>query len=185
MTKQQLVKELEKVSALRENRIRVSNLVLDSVNCIEHLVAIAFEVEEKVSIKAAWVLEFIVKKKVSFIFPFLDTFTQHIAKVHFGGAVRSMAKITQLLVEKDSKQDFLTKKQKETMVETSFDWMLSKHKVAIKAYSMRTLFLLGRDHDWVHKELQVIIKNNSHQESSAYKSRGRITLEQIKKYNHS
>lgn len=182
MNKNQLYKELENTSALRENRLRVSNLILEDVSCIKHLIDIVFDVNDEISVKAAWVLEFVAKKDLTPIFPFLNIFTKNIQKVHFGGAVRSLAKISQLLIEKNNRQAFLTETQKELFIETAFDWMISTHKVAIKAYSMRNLFLLGKETDWVHDELKIIIQDNISKESAAYKSRGRITLDQIEKY---
>jgi len=179
MNKNQLYKELENTSALRENRLRVSNLIIEDVSCIKHLIDIVFDVNDEISVKAAWVLEFVAKKDLTPIFPFLNIFTKNIQKVHFGGAVRSLAKISQLLIEKNNRQAFLTETQKELFIETAFDWMISTHKVAIKAYSMRNL---GKETDWVHDELKIIIQANISKESAAYKSRGRITLDQIEKY---
>ena len=50
---------------------------------------------------------------------------------------------------------------------------------------MYSLFLLGKEINWIHQELKNIIIKNTNNESSAYKSRGKITLAQIKKFNSS
>ena len=181
MTKKQLLNELDNVSGLRENRMRVANLVLQNTTCLPKLLDISFDMANKMSVKAIWILEFIAKTNITLIFPFVDFLSKNMQLITKDSAVRSLAKILQLLVEENKNSEFLTVKQKDRFIEIAFDWMISTHKVAIKAYSMRSLFYLGKNSDWVHDELSTIIKENMHNESAAYKSRGRITLEQINK----
>ena len=184
MTENQLLQELDKVSALRENRIRVSNLILQDLSCIDSLINIVFKVDSKVSIRAAWVLEFVVKQEFEVILPYLDYLSKNLQKVHFGGAVRSMAKIIQILILKNDKKRLLDKNQENLFTEIAFDWLISKHKVAIKAYTMQILFLLGKKYKWIHPELKSILLENTHKYSSAYKARARITIAQIDKYKN-
>lgn len=184
MLKQELINELKVLSALRENRIRVSDLVLQSKANFLPLLEIVFDVNNKISIKAAWILEFVCKKEINWLFNHLSYFTKNIQHVHFDSAVRPISKICQLLMQKNNKAPILnfSNKHKEQITETCFDWMISNHKVATKAYTMQTLFLLGKQHDWIHEELKLIILKNIDFESSAYKSRGKITLKQIIKF---
>ena len=183
MTENQLLQELDKVTALRENRIRVSNLILQDLSGVDLLINIVFKVDNKVSIKAAWVLEFVVKQEFKIILPYLDFLSKNLQKVHFGGAVRSMAKITQLIIQNNNKKQFLSKNQEKAFIAISFDWLISEHKVAIKAYAMQILFLLGKNHNWVHAELKNILLENIHKHSSAYKARARITIKEIITFN--
>lgn len=183
MKKKQLLKELNNVTGLRENRTRVTNLVIDNISCLPNLIDIVFDIDTKIAIKATWIIEFIAKTDINLVVPYVDLFSKKIHTVYEGSAVRGLSKIVQLLLEENNKTSFLSTKQKERFVEVGFDWMISKHRVAIKAYTMRSLFLLGKKSDWIHKELSIIIKENMHHESAAFKSRGRITLEQIRKWN--
>lgn len=184
MTKNEIVKELNNTSALRENRIRVANLISQDRESFEILLKIVFDVDNKISIKAAWIFEFVCKKQIHWLYRNLDYFTQNLSKVHFDSAVRPIAKICQLLVIKNQKTPILnfTNLHKESIAEVGFDWMISTHKVAIKAYTMQTLFYLGKQYDWIHEALQTIIIDNMDKETAAYKSRGRITIAQIKKF---
>jgi hypothetical protein len=52
-----LKEELYRITALKEDRQRVANFVLANQLLFKDLVMITFQVEYKVSIKAAWVLE--------------------------------------------------------------------------------------------------------------------------------
>ncbi len=183
MTETQLIQELEKVTALRENRKRVSNMVLQDMSLLEPLVSIVFRVEEKVSVKAAWVFEFVVKTDFNLVLPYVELLSHKLAKVHFGDAVRSLAKILQIICIENDKHQFLTPKQRERFIEITFDWMISKHKVAIKVYAMQTLLYLGRYENWVHQELKTLILKEIDSGSPAYKARGRMTLEQLVKWN--
>lgn len=187
MNKEKLLTELETLSALRKNRIRVAEIVLANNNHFLPLLEIIFDVNHKTSIKAAWVFEFVCAEKINLLFPHFDYFFNHIHKVHFDSAVRPITKVCQLLMLKNNKTHILNlrKKHKEQLTEIAFDWMLSKHKVAVKAYTMQTLFLLGKQFDWIHEELKLIIIKNMDVESAAYKARGRMTLLQIEKFNKS
>ena len=78
----------------------------------------------------------------------------------------------------------LTIAHKSTITECCFDWLITDQKVACKVYSMAALFFLGTEYDWIHPELKMIIENNIHQGSAAYKARGRMTLEKITNFNN-
>ncbi len=185
MTEKQLLVELDNVNALREKRLYLASLILNDLSSIEPLVKIVFKFDDEISIKAAWVLEFVTKQKWEVILPYLDYFSKNIQKIYFGGAVRSMAKITQIITQKNNKSKILTNKQEKAFIEIAFDWLISEHKVAIKAYVMQILFLLGKKHNWIHSDLKNILLENMHKHSSAYKARARITIEQIEKFKKS
>ena len=188
MSKTFLLNELENLgSALRVNRQRVADLVLSDPGLFPVLLEIVFDVHNKTSIKAAWVLEFVCIKNLDWLLPHLDYFIQNIDKVKFDSAVRPISKICNLLaISFNSKKDilfnnFLTKTYIDKIIEAGFDWMISDYKVATKAYTMNCLYIFGKNYDWVHQELKLIIEQNMMQESAAYKSRGKITLALINK----
>ena len=185
MTKKEILSQLETTDAIRSNRIRVSELILQNQQNFLPLLEIVLDVNNKTSIKAAWILEFVFIKKPDWLFSHLDLFTKNIKNVHFGSAVRPVSKICQLLIKQNDKTPILalTNIHKEQIIETAFDWMISDHKVAIKAYAMNTLYNLGKQFDWIHEELTQIITNNMDKESAAYKSRGKITLLAINKFS--
>ena len=68
------------------------------------------------------------------------------------------------------------------MLACCFDWLITNQKVAAEAYAMETLYLLGTEIDWIHSELVIIIEQHINTKTAAYKARGRITIEKIKKY---
>ena len=188
MTKSFLIKQLINIeNAKRINRERVAYLVLENTELLPHLVEIMFASDSKIAIKAAWVLEIICEMKLFLIVPHLDYFIANIGNLKHNSAVRPASKICNFIaIAYNSKKDdffktILTNNQIDKIVETAFDWMISNHKVATKAYSMNALFLFGKNYDWVHKELKLILQQNITKESAAYKARGKMTLELINK----
>jgi len=58
------------------------------------------------------------------------------------------------------------------------DWLISDAKVATKCYSIRALYVLGFYFNWIHPELKIILAQNYHKQSAAYKA---VTHEILKK----
>jgi len=188
LTKIFLIKQLTNIeNAKRINRERVAYLVLENAELMPYLVEIMFASDSKISIKAAWVLEIVCEKNLFFIAPHLDYFIENIGNLKHDSAVRPASKICNFIaIAYNSKKDdffktILKKNQIDKIIETGFDWMISNHKVATKAYSMNALFLFGKNYDWVHQELKLILQQNISKESAAYKARGKMTLELINK----
>ncbi|MFC0604155.1 adenylosuccinate lyase [Winogradskyella pulchriflava] len=187
MTKAELYKELGYVNHSREKRLHYANLVIGNPDLIPILLDILFDVDDKISCRAAWVFEFMCSKDIEAIIPYLDTFTENISKVHLDPAVRPIAKICELLTmayygKAESKiKKHLSPKHKEKITEACFDWMINDEKIAPKAYSMNSLFLLGNEYDWVHPELAIILERDFQMQSSGFKARARHILKKIKK----
>ncbi|RXP53624.1 adenylosuccinate lyase [Lutibacter sp. HS1-25] len=188
MTKTYLITQLEQIeNAKRENRMRVTNLVLKNKELFPFLIEIVFELKGKTAIKAAWILELVCAENIELLAPHLHFFVENIKKLKHDSAVRPASKICMFLAQKQASKidiiikNYLTKAQIDTIIETSFDWLIGKHKVATKAYAMTSLYLLGKNTDWVHHELKLIILQNMVTESAAYKARGKMTLALINK----
>ncbi len=170
---------LNVVNHSRENRRKAADMVLANPSLIPTLLAVAFDVDKQVSCRACWVLEFTSKEQVEWLLPYVETFLENAPKVHLDPAVRPIAKICEYLTEsyfgnKPSKvREGLTDQHLERIAELCFDWLINDEKVAVKAYSMRSLFLLGKKFDWIHPELKLILEENYHTGSAAYKARAR------------
>ena len=189
MTKDELYNALSYVNHSREKRLYYANLVIDNPNLVKPLLDILFDVNNTISCRAAWVFEFMCGEKLETIIPHLDTFTQKISKVHLDSAVRPVAKICEYLIKANySKDDHVIKSHlselhKEKIIEACFDWMINDEKVAPKAYSMSSLYLLGTEYDWIYPELVIILERDFHTQSAAFKARARHILKKIKSKN--
>ena len=186
MTKTELYKELNYVNHSREIRLHYAHLVIGHDELIAPLLEILFEVDDKISCRAAWVFEFMCGEQLEKIIPYLDLFTRNIAKVHLDSAVRPVAKVCEYLIKtyysrNDNKiKTALTESHKEKIIEACFDWMINDGKIAPKAYAMNSLFLLGTEHDWIHPELAIILERDFQMQSSGFKARARHILKKIK-----
>jgi hypothetical protein len=186
MNKCFLIEELSNIkNATRENRLKVANIVLNNETLFPLLLEIVFEINHKISIKAAWVLEFVCAENLNLLTPYLTYFTNNINTVKYDSAVRPISKICEFLAKAYTSKNAtiikykITDKQIETIIETGFDWLIGSQKVAVKAYTMEMLFLFGKNKNWVHTELQLIIQQNIVKESAAYKARGKKILKSI------
>lgn len=193
MSKSYLIEQLESIeNAKRENRQRVANIVYNNSNLFEPLIEITFDVDNKTSIKAAWILEWICSHGyLNLILPHLDYFTSNIKLVHFDSSIRPCAKICEhLAVAYTHKDENLVKKSLnpehiEAIIETGFDWLITPQKIAVRAYTMQTLYLFGLHQDWIHPELEHLIRTKIIHESKGCKARGKHILELIEKQQKS
>jgi hypothetical protein len=188
MSLNEFYNELKDVEVLRESRLKYANIVLNDMSLFPKLIDIMFRVDDKVSYRAAWVFEFVCENYIYAIVPYLDTFCNNIKNVHLDSAVRPLAKVCYFIAQEyDSKQPntlkkMLKPKHREQIIEACFDWLISKQKIAAKAYAMDTLFLLGKNYPWVHPQLTHILEKDSPTQSAGYKVRARRILKKLKGY---
>lgn len=186
MRLEEFYKELSDISALRENRLKYANMVLADMSLFPKLIDILFMVDDKVSCKAAWVFEFVCAEYLYAIVPYLDRFAKNLKSIQFDSAIRPVAKVCGFVAK-----EYFSKKQSplkkalspyhiELIVEACFDWMISDQKVAPKVYAMETLYLFGKERDWIHKELTVILEQDYTTQSAGFKARAKRTLKKIK-----
>ena len=176
----------------RENRQRVANIVLEDKKLVKDLITITFDVNNKTSIKAAWILEWIcTHNNLDLVLPFLDEFTEKINTLIFDSSIRPCAKICEHLANAYYSKNENAIKQKlkathiDSIIETGFDWLITPQKIAVRAYTMTFLYLFGLEKDWVHPELKHIIETKIIHESKGCKARGKYVLEMIEKHQKS
>ncbi len=183
----QLYEALSYVDHSRENRQKMADLVWKHPELLPDIVTITFQVEDPVSFRACWVLEYVCKNNIALLIPYLNYFIEHIDKVYRDQAVRPTAKICEMILEAYfGKQDHpiqssLNEKHFEKLSETAFDWLINDEKVAVKAHAMRSLFLLGKKIKWIHPELKTVLEQDFGKHSAAYKARARHILKKLNK----
>ncbi len=188
MTFEQLYSELNYVNHSREKRKYYASIVLNNPSLLPTLLKVVFTVDDKISARAAWLFEFVARENLDAILPYLDIYIKKMNTVHLDPAVRPMAKVAEYLVEAyyhkipNETQQKLTLIHRKKITEACFDWMLSDQKVAVKAYSMRSLYLLGSEFDWIHEELLIILERDFHVHSAAFKARARDLIKRIRKF---
>lgn len=181
-----LLQQISYEKAYRKNRLNAANWVLDHPETLDELLGYCFHEDNKLATKATWVLEFVCRKDLSLLFPYLDIIFENLPTAKGDGQLRSFGLICELLAigyYKQNKPDYreaLTLKHKEVMIECCFDWMLTNQKVACQARAMTALYFLGTETDWIHPELVMIIQQNLPQGSAGYINRGQKIVNKIK-----
>lgn len=180
----ELQKKLDYVNAYRENRLKTAQDILENPSLFSALVSICFSPEDKNNHKACWILEFVSYEELLWLQPHLDFFCSNLKVLKDESAMRPIAKIVQLLVKSHYKKSEnsikLSEENLQDCIEASFDWLINDTKVATKAYSIRTLYILGNYYDWIHPELKVIIDKDFGDHSAAYKAVAKEVLKKIK-----
>jgi hypothetical protein len=149
----ELQKNLDYVNAYRENRLKGAQTILENPDYFPELISVCFDINDKNTHKACWILEFVSYEKLEWLQPHLDFFCSNLKKLKDESSIRPIA---------------------------NFDWLITDTKVAAKAYSMRTLHILGKYYDWIHPELQIILTKDYANHTAAYKAVAREVLKKIK-----
>lgn len=181
----ELQAKLDYVNAYRENRLMAAQYVLENQHLFEELVSVCFSPEDKNNHKACWILEFVSYEELIWLQPHLDFFCSNLKDLKDESAIRPIAKVVQLLVKSHYKKSensiLLSEDNLQDCIEASFDWLINDIKVATKAYSIRTLYILGNHYDWIHPELQIILNKDYGDHSAAYKAVAKEVLKKIEK----
>ncbi len=180
------IQQLRQLKAYRKDREVLARYILDHPQYFEILFDNCFKIDDDISYKAAWILEMVCLKNIKILVPFLDRFFNSLPKVYKQQAVRPLAKICEeLTIAVYKKQDIglqkvITKNHREQLTEICFDWLIGQKKVAVKAYAMKCLYLLGKEFKWIHPELKIILDKDFHHQQPAFKARARYILKVLK-----
>jgi len=181
----ELQAKLDYVNAYRESRLMAAQYVLENHHLFEELVSICFSPEDKNNHKACWILEFVSYEELIWLQPHLGFLCSNLKILKDESSIRPIAKVVQLLIKSHYKKNddsiLLSEENLQDCIEVSFDWLINDVKVATKAYSIRTLYVLGNHYDWIHPELQVILNKDYGNHSAAYKAVAKEVLKKIER----
>ncbi|MEN8798548.1 MAG: adenylosuccinate lyase [Flavobacteriaceae bacterium] len=172
----------------RSMRMEMAELVLHNPGLVRPLLEIGFQNSDPVSPRACWVLEFTARQNLRYLDPHLDLWATRLSVLSHESSIRPMAKICELLVLEyygrsgNKGPSCLAPQHLELIATACFDWLIGPHKVAPKAYSMTSLYHLGKDFDWIHAELQLLLENEYSSGSAAFKARARQILSKLRKH---
>jgi len=182
ISKKDLIDELDTIRvAKRAARDKSANFVIKHPETFPFLLDIAFETTSRTAIKAAWVLELVCQEDINLIIKHLNFFINNLDKISDESALRPISKVCSFVAGTYQNNEFeLTKEQKEKIIEINFDWIIEKHKVATQVFAMDTLFIIGKEYDWVHDELKLILEKNTSSGSAGYQAHGKKILNDLK-----
>ena len=187
MTLQELYFDIEKVNHSMASRAEAVDIVVNNLEILPELIEKAFS-DDKNHFKYCWWLEFLNRQHIEILSPHIDVILNKASTLTNQSAIRPIARIIETLVlnyysrtPNKLVQAIMSKVIKEKMISCAFEWLIDDQlKVAARAYSMISLFHLGKDVSWVHPELKLVIEQNYATESAAYKARARMVLKKLK-----
>ncbi|MEC4004512.1 hypothetical protein OX283_007575 [Flavobacterium sp. SUN052] len=165
-------------SAHRKSRDDNKNFIFLHSEYLNELTEIAFNTKDKNHHKACWILELICEERMELFIPFIDGFCGNLKNYKSDSAIRSISKIGLFLVK--NKNIHLSENQEEKIIETFLDWLIDSDKAANAAYSMRTLFILGKKYNWINDELKALLSRDCSHQTAGYKFAVKDILKQLK-----
>ena len=179
-----LQQKINNVTGYRSSRLDTAQFIIAHPIYFKELLHIGFEVNHTDGYKACWVLEFVAYEKLDWFQEYLDFFFENLKSISNESAIRPLAKINLLLLQshysKKTRLISLSENQLQIAIEINFDWLISDTKVATKYYAIKNLYLLGKQFDWIHPELRIILEKEYAQQSPAFKAVAREVLKKIK-----
>lgn len=186
MSKSDLIAKINAMpNAKRSYRDEVTNYVIENISTFPFLVELTFKAQKKVAIKSSWVLELVCIQNINFLASDLDYFVENIDQPSDESILRPLAKICYLLskayyMKSDNKiKSRFREHHKVKIIETNFDWLINKHNVANQAYAMDTLFLYGKEYDWITTELRLVLEKHIQNGSPGYQVRANRILKKL------
>ncbi|WP_420322881.1 adenylosuccinate lyase [Flagellimonas sp.] len=154
---------------------------------VGHLLQEIFDQDGTDSFNASWTFDHLMRKKLVYLLPHFEKFTKGLEGLKSESIIRSMAHVCEFSMEAYFKTkdpvfvQNITPEQLERIVTVCFDWLIGNHKVAAKVFAMSSLYHLGQKYDWVHPELKMVLEQQVHDGTAAYKSRASKTLAKLRK----
>ena len=170
--------KIENGTAHRISRDATKDFVLAHPEYLGDLFTIACNSKDKNHYKALWIIELISVKKPEILTPYIDQFCVALPFYTIERAIRPSAKICFQMV--NSKKVVLTEPQEQRLIETCLDWLVTNVKVAPAAFAMRSLYLLGIKHEWVHEELRLLLSKTIEHPTPGYKVVVKELLKRLK-----
>ncbi len=180
----ELTKIIAQTTGSKNSRQATAGFIMAHSELLNNFISICFEIQNPDHYKACWVMELIAYEKLDWFQEYLDLICSKSKMLTNESAIRPLSKVIFLLIEthyKNAKNEIhFTEAQREELVEINFDWLITDTKVATKVYVMRSLQLLGKEHNWIHHELRIILEKDYNNHSAAYKAVAREILKKLK-----
>jgi len=187
MAIQTLIEQMQYGS--QQNRQVVVDYILKNPQYFSEIITLAFDVNYKYHYKAAWIVLFVYKIHPEFLYPHLDFFTASLSQLKNEKAIRSLAKVCELLSKAyccDSHTriySWFNPLNIDRIITVAFDWLIGNYSVAIKVYGMQILYNFGslpQAEQWILVELKAILSESLYFEQKAFQARAKYLLKKIR-----
>lgn len=163
----------------------LTHRLLNYPELILPLIRHVFEEEKEGLFMASWVLDHLLRKKLSLLLPHINFFIEGLPKMQSDSSIRPMAHCCEMLLIKVYKkkdpvyEKSVNKAYREILLSTNFDWLIGPYRAATKVFAMTNVYYLGKEFDWVHPELTSVLQETLAKGSTAYQNRGSKILKRL------
>lgn len=180
MTEFELI--IGQTTGYKNSRLKTATFVMAKPELLDSFFDICFDINNPDHYKACWAMELIAYEKLDWFKSYLPLICEKSKLLTHESAIRPLAKVVFMLIEADNKNQTiqLTNEQRQELIETNFDWLINDSKVAAKIYAMRSLFILGKQYNWIHDELKTILVKDFSEHTAAYKAVSKQILKKLK-----
>ena len=177
-----LEKTIHETTGYKLSRVQTAAFVMAKPELLDLFFDICFDIDNPDHYKACWAMELIAYEKLDWFQNYLSLICEKSKLLTHESAIRPLAKVVFMLIEADNNNQTiqLTNEQRQELIETNFDWLINDSKVAAKVYAMRSLFVLGKEYDWIHPELKTILVKDFSEHTAAYKAVSKQILKKLK-----
>ena len=154
----ELLSRIEKSSAHTQNRKDNAAFILENINLLEELILISFQIDNKLHIRACYILDMVFEKRLNLIYPHVDLICDNLKFIKNDSAIRCVSIFLVFLVQDNSEKNYLSESQLEKITESSFDWLIEDYRVAVKHHAVNILIETGKNINWIYPELKIILE---------------------------
>ena len=170
--REEILKEHSKAHALK-----IAAYACESKKNFKELMNCFLDNEYRLAQRAAWSVSWAARKKPGMVSPHIKDLVAVLQKKNVHDAV--IRNSVRVLQELD-----IPEKYHGAVMAACFKFLESPATpVAIKVFSLTTLFNLSKTYSEIQSELKLIIEENWENETVAFRSRGRKILSRLKKQN--
>lgn len=157
----------------KENALRIATYACQSEKNFKELMLCFSDKEYRVAQRAAWSVSWAAGKKPEMIIPYIKELVAQLQRKDVHNAViRNSVRILEAIE--------IPEKFHGAVMNTCFKFIEDPATpVAVKAFSLTTLFNLSKHYPEIQQELKLIIEERWETETAAFKSRGRKILKSI------
>lgn len=168
----------------KEKVVYLSNIVAKHHIPVKDLVDLTFDSDDKVSFRAAWILENVYVSRPADFLPAAAYFLNRFAAQDNLSCRRHYGKILALMTKRNAPQaikEVLAQHPLDALVETSFAWLIDEEvPVAIKSHMLNILANLSARQDWIRDELLQTMDCLVNKESIAFFAKAKQIRKQLK-----
>ena len=166
--REEILKEHSKTHALT-----IANYACESKESFKELMQCFLDDEYRLAQRAAWSVSWAAKEKPDMIYPHIKDLVSVLQKKNVHDAViRNSVRVLQEIE--------IPEKYHGEVMNACFEFLEKPSTpVAIKAFSLTTLFNLSKDYPEIKPELKLIINDRLDYETAAFKSRAKKILPQL------